>query len=173
MVTVGRVARPHGRVGHVIVRSESDFAAERFRIGETVYALRGEVVTALVVDASREHQGRWVVGFEGVTSIDDAETLRDHELRIAAADVKPLQPGVYYTFDLVGCEVRTTAGDVVGRVESVDLAAGTPLLVVMGQDEVLVPLSAAICRRIDVAGKVVEIDPPEGLIDLNWKKPRA
>ena len=48
---------------------------------------------------------------------------------------------------------------------------GTPLLVVDGRfGEVLVPLAETICRRIDVAAKVIEIDPPGGLVELNETK---
>jgi ribosomal 30S subunit maturation factor RimM len=51
----------------------------------------------------------------------------------------------------------------------VELGTGTPLLVVTAgkRGEVLVPLADTICRRIDVAGKRIEIDPPDGLIELN------
>lgn len=174
MVTVGRIVRPHGRVGHVVVASETDFAEERFRAGETLYVLKGDAVEPLTIDASREHQGRWVIGLAGVASIDEAEALRDSELRIPESAVKALGPGTYYTYDLVGCDVRVMTGEPVGRVASVDVNAPTPLLVVVADgQEVLVPMTEAICRRIDVAAKIVEIDPPAGLIDLNWKKPRA
>jgi ribosomal 30S subunit maturation factor RimM len=41
------------------------------------------------------------------------------------------------------------------------------MLVVEGRGEVLVPFASEICRRVDPAGRVIEIDPPEGLVDLN------
>jgi 16S rRNA processing protein RimM len=71
--------------------------------------------------------------------------------------------------------VRTTAGEEVGIVARVDDLAGMPTLVVVQpgaadeptRDEVLVPLSEAFCRRVDVAEKVIEIDPPDGLVELN------
>ena len=71
--------------------------------------------------------------------------------------------------DLVDCDVVTATGQSIGRVTRVELGTGTPLLVVDAgkRGEVLVPMADTICRRIDVAGKRIEIDPPEGLIDLN------
>jgi 16S rRNA processing protein RimM len=68
--------------------------------------------------------------------------------------------------DLVGCEVRTMSGERIGEVARVEMATGVPTLVV-GMDDVLIPFTEAICRRIDPAGRVIEIDPPEGLIELN------
>ena len=51
---------------------------------------------------------------------------------------------------------------------AVQLGSGPPLLVVAApRGEVLIPLAEAICRRIDVAAKVIVIDPPEGLVELN------
>ncbi len=167
MVTVGRVVRPHGNRGHVVVVPETDFADERFRVNEQVYVQRGHEVVALMVVASRLHAGRWIVGFDGVGSIDDAEALRDAELRIAAEALRPLDAGAFYVHDLVGCEVRTTSGTRIGSVVRVDLGSGIPMLVVDGRGEVLVPFASEICRRVDPAGRVIEIDPPEGLVDLN------
>jgi 16S rRNA processing protein RimM len=167
MVTVGRIVRPHGNRGQVVVASETDFADERFRPGSTLFIARDGTVGPIVVTASRPYDARWVVGFDGYGSIDEAETLRGCELRIAPEDVKPLEAGAYYVHDLVGCTVRTIAGDTVGTVERVDLGVGIPMLVVNGDGEVLVPFSDAICRRVSVADRVIEIDPPEGLIELN------
>lgn len=167
MVTVGRIIRPHHNKGHVVVVPETDFPDERFAVGSTLFRERDGGVEPMVVGAVRARDGRWVVGFEGFTTIDDAETLRGLELRVPGADVKPLGEGAFYVFDLIGCVVRTVDGREVGLVGRVDLATGVPLLVIDAGGEVLIPFSAAICTRIDPAARVIEIDPPEGLIELN------
>lgn len=167
MVTVGRVVRPHGNRGHVVVAPDTDFGEERFRVAATVYVQRHEAVVPLTVGASRWQAGRWIVGFGGVESIDAAESLRGAELRVAAETLRPLGSGAYYVHDLVGCDVRTIAGHHVGRVTEVNFGSGAPMLVISGKGEVLVPFADAICRRIDLAARVIEIDPPEGLVELN------
>jgi 16S rRNA processing protein RimM len=180
MATVGRVIRPHGNRGHVVVASETDFGDERFRAGSTLHMLSGDRIEPVVVSASREHQGRWVVGFEGVESIDAAETLRGRDLRVPGDALHELAAGRFYVHDLIGCQVRTSDNTVVGSVERVDFNVGIPLLVVSGgaggtaaADEVLVPFTDAICRRIDLAARTIEIDPPDGLLDLNRRKARG
>jgi 16S rRNA processing protein RimM len=167
MITVGRIIRPHHNRGHVVVMPETDFPHERFDVGSVLYRERDGQAERIVVSANRERDGRWVVGFEGFESINDAETLRGLELRVPADTVKPLDAGAFYVFDLVGCVVRTKDGQEVGPVERVDLTTGVPMLVVAGDGEVLVPFSEAICTRIDPAAKVIDIDPPPGLIELN------
>jgi 16S rRNA processing protein RimM len=122
----------------------------------------------MTVISSREHDGRWIVGFSDVTSIDAAETLRGVELKIPAEEIGRLAPGGYYVHDLVGCRVEMAGGTLVGPVTGVQFGTGVPLLVIAGPNgEVLVPFTDAICRRVDVAGKLVAIDPPDGLLELN------
>ena len=171
MVSVGRVTRPQGNRGEVFVMSDTDFGDERFRPGAVLFTSRNGAVEQLTVAESREHRGAWVMRFEGVLSIDGAEQFRGVELRIPESELRPLGDGAFYVHDLLGCVVRTPDDVEVGRVERVDLMTGIPMLAVGGgAGEVLVPLVDAICRRIDVASKVIEIDPPQGLIDLNRKR---
>jgi 16S rRNA processing protein RimM len=171
MVAVGRVVRPHGLRGQVVVASETDFGEERFQVGAVMYAPAGEgEPRRLTVTTSREDRGRWVIGFDAVGSIDEAEAMRDAELRIPAEDRRVLEPGAFYVDDLIGCRVWTMTGADVGTVERVEMATGAPVLVVGTDDEILVPLADAICRRVDVAAKIVEIDPPDGLLELNRRR---
>jgi 16S rRNA processing protein RimM len=170
MVTVGRITRPHGNRGHVVVLPDSDFAAERFREGEVLRIFRAGEVQPLTVTAGRQQGDRWIVGFDGFDSIDAAETLRGLELKVPAGTLRALEPGSFYVHDLLGCEVRTVEGDRVGTVVRVDLGTGVPMLAVDGGGEVLVPFVDAICRRVDAERRVIEIDPPEGLIALNRKQ---
>jgi 16S rRNA processing protein RimM len=151
-----------------VVQPETDFAADRFREGAELHWMRGGQPGTVRVAAGREFKGRWVVTLEGVDTMNDAETLRDLELRISADALHPLEPGAHYVHDLEGCEVTTASGTVIGRVERVQFGAGQPLLVVGGAEgEILVPLAETICRRIDSAAKRITVELPEGLLELN------
>jgi 16S rRNA processing protein RimM len=171
MVLVGRVARTHGLRGDVIVHPETDFVAERFRVGATMWTRasgRDEEVTIVAV---RLQNGRPVVAFEGFSSIDAAARLAGQELRVPEAALQPLTPGRYYEHQLVGCAVETVDGDQVGVVGRVDSGVGGSRLVVEGaRGEVLIPLAEYVCRDIDTAARRIRIDPPDGLLELNEPK---
>jgi 16S rRNA processing protein RimM len=70
---------------------------------------------------------------------------------------------------LVGLVVRTVAGVEVGTVSEVLHTAAGELLAVRTPDdtEVLVPFVAAIVTSVSLADGTVEIDPPEGLLELS------
>jgi 16S rRNA processing protein RimM len=93
-VLVATVARPQGRRGEVIAASQTDFGEERFKPGSRVHVKRAGAIETLSITTSREHDGRWVLGFEGIGSIDDAETLRGLELRVPESALQPSTPDV-------------------------------------------------------------------------------
>jgi 16S rRNA processing protein RimM len=170
MVLVGRIARPHGIRGQVIVGPETDFVEERFRAGAILWTRsdRGEEV--LTVSSARIQNGRPVIGFAGFATIEDVERLAGCELRVPEDALQPLADGAYYVHDLVGCVVETTAGQRIGEVQRVDGGAGASVLSVAGaRGEVLVPLAADICTEIDTATRRIRINPPDGLLELNEK----
>ena len=168
MVTVGRIARPHGLNGQVIVNPETDFAEERFAVGATLTTRGARGDETLTVSSFRIQGGRPIVGFEGFGRIEDVERLAGLELRVAEGMLQPLAPGSFYHHQLVGCVVESIDGTVVGEVERVDGGVGGSRLVIAGRTgEILVPLASAICVDIDVEAKRIRIDPPEGLLDLN------
>jgi 16S rRNA processing protein RimM len=167
MVLVGKVARPHGIRGQVIVNPETDFIDDRFRVGATLWIRDGQMAP-LTVTSFRVQGGRPVVGFDGFERIEDVERLAGHELRVPEDTLRPLEPGRYYHHQLVGCEVETASGEPVGVVERVEGGTGGSRLVITGtHGEVLIPLATAICVDIDVAAKRIRINPPDGLLDLN------
>jgi 16S rRNA processing protein RimM len=168
LILVGVVARPHGLRGHVIVNPETDFAGERFAPGAAVLIEVEGRLRPLTVSSLRFHQARPIIGFEGVDSVEAAERLAQQALWIREADRPALEAGRYYHSELEGCLVQTAGGALVGRVARVADVGGGPLLVVgAGRDEVLIPLADGICVEIDLSGRRIVIDPPEGLLELN------
>jgi len=165
VITVGRVVRPHGLKGDVVVESATDFAETRFRKGARVTTSTNGVLT---IAASRPQGDRWVIRFTGLDSIEAVEALRDVELQIEPDALGALPAGQYYLHDLIGCTVETAEGQVVGPVAIVYTGAAQAVLGITGPaGEILVPLAGEICREVDVAARRIVIVPPEGLLDVN------
>lgn len=172
LLLVGRVARAHGNRGQVIVNPETDFPDERFVQGTTLLVeLAGQTTERRIANV-RFHQGRPVIGFEGVDSMNAAEALAGAELKVPVSTLGPLPPDTYYRHDLVGCEVRTTGGEVVGKVTDVEGTLERSRLVIARQGgEVMVPMVDAICVSVDPAAKVIVVKLPDGLIEVNAVSP--
>jgi 16S rRNA processing protein RimM len=168
MAVVGRITRPHGLRGDVVVNPETDFVEERFRAGATFWTRTAAGDERLTITAARVQQGRPVVHFDGFDSIEAVEELAGRELRIPVDDLQPLEPGTFYHHQLTGCVVETVDGEVVGEVRRVEGGAGGSRLIVEGRrGEVQIPLAVDICVGIDVDARRIRVSPPEGLLELN------
>jgi len=114
------------------------------------------------------HKGRVVLKFEGIDSINDAETLNGWEVQIPAAERAELEPGAVYLSDLLGTTV-VADGREIGAIADVDFGAGAaPLLVVrQGKKEYLLPFAEEFVEQFDVAQKRLSLRLPEGLLELD------
>lgn len=171
MVLVGRIARAHGNRGQVIVDPATDFPDERFKAGSELFVRRDDAVESVTIREVRFHRGRPIIGLAGIETMDEAEALAGSELRIAPDALQALPAGSYYHHDLVGCSVETPRGEKVGEVRAVEGDAGGSRLVVHSSNgDILIPIAEGICVDIDVTGRKVVVEPPEGLLDLNVTK---
>lgn len=109
-----------------------------------------------------------VVTFEGLTDRTAAEKLTRTKLYVdRSALPEPEDEDEFYHADLIGLAVETTAGEAVGTVVAVPNFGADDLLEVArpGRRSVYLPFTRAVVPTIDVPGRRVVIDPPEGLLD--------
>ena len=123
-----------------------------------------------VVDSVRDHGGRLLLRLEGVADRDAADALRGTVFVIDSGDLPPIEdPDEFYDHQLEGLRVQTTAGTPVGTVAEVLHTAAGELLAVRAEGdggEVLVPFVSAIVTSVSLSDRTIEIDPPEGLLEL-------
>jgi 16S rRNA processing protein RimM len=169
-LTVGRVAKPHGVAGEVIVEVRTDDPELRFAPGAVLRAKgtdHGE--RNYVVESVRPHGSRLLVRLAGVADRDAADALRGDWFVIDSADLPPIdEPDTYYDHQLEGLRVQTITGREIGIVaEVLHTAAGELLAVNRDQaGELLVPFVSAIVTSVSLDTGIVEIDPPDGLLEL-------
>ena len=120
------------------------------------------------IETYREQHRRRILKIRGIDSIDDAESLIGADVRIASAELPPLYPDHYFSFQLKGCAVHTTGGDHVGTVTAILDYGGTEILQVDGGGmEILIPFAKEFLRNIDLDGRRIDVDLPEELRELN------
>ena len=167
LVAIARVVRTRGLRGEVVADVLTDFP-ERFEGLENVTAVfaSGEG-RELKIERFFFQKGRIVLKFSGVDSIESGEALRDTEICIDESDAVELEDDEYFDWELEGCEVKTIEGERLGTVREVMRTGGTEVLLVDGADkELMIPFAEAICLEVDVEGKRIVVDPPEGLLEF-------
>ena len=164
-ITVGRVLRPQGVRGEVVVEVLSD-VPERFAPGSRLLGVReGKPALPVEVAASRAHKSGAVVRFAGSEDRDQAEELRGLWLEIPRSQVPAAEPGTYYHYELLGCLCRAS-GEELGRVAEVVEDGGGLLLIVEGEGRrIPVPFVREFLRDVDVAGARIDLELPPGLVE--------
>jgi 16S rRNA processing protein RimM len=174
-LVVGRVVKAHGLSGELVVDVRTDDPQARFSPGNhlRLKPSRGGVDSATrecEVESSRPHGARMLVRLVGVGDRDGADLLRGNLFVVDSADLPPItDPDEFYDHQLEGLAVRTVDGAEVGSVTEVLHTAAGELLSVRtaAGAEVLVPFVSAIVSSVSLASGVIEIDPPDGLLDLD------
>lgn len=169
-LVVGRVAKAHGVTGELVVEVRTDDPEQRFARGAILRAKTSDHGEHnYVVTAVRPHGNRLLLRLEGVADRDAADALRGSVFVVDSEDLPPIdESDTYYDHQLEGLRVRTTDGRDIGTVAEVLHTAGGELLAVDRADagELLVPFVTAIVTSVSLGTGIVEIDPPEGLLEL-------
>lgn len=165
-LVVGRVVKPHGVHGDLVVEIMTDFPERltdgvRFGVGE------GEAPSDFhEAFRVRFHKGKWLLSVKDLRDRDLAESWRGRFLFLPEQSLDELPEGFYYEHHLVGLVCRSPAGDELGEITGLDRGPGQHRLVVRrGRREFLVPYVPEIVTVVDLEAGTVTIDAPPGLLD--------
>jgi 16S rRNA processing protein RimM len=169
-LTLARLLRPWGRRGEVAAEILTDFPERLVALRQAWLSDGRNPPRAATILSCRLHCGQAVIQFAGVSSIDDAEKLRGLELQVPLSDRTPLPPGRFYISDLIGCAVwEENSAAPLGTVRDVRPLGGPWLLAVETAQggELLIPMAAEICTKVDTSARRIDVRLPDGLRELN------
>ena len=133
-----------------------------------LWALKDTARRELEVEEFWPHKQFLVLKFAGIETISEAEPLVGCELQVPAESRAKLEAGWNYVSELIGCTVFDGSREI-GKVADVQFGAGeAPLLLVRtGSSEYEIPFAEAYLRKVDVGAQRIEMELPEGLLDVN------
>ncbi len=169
LVAVAYAVRTRGLRGELVADLLTDFP-ERFDGLEELIAVApdGRRMT-LELEEHWLQAGRIVLKFAGYDSIEQASALIGFEFAVPEDERVELDEDEFYDWELSGCRVETTEGELIGEVREVLKTGGVEVLLIEGatsKREHLIPLAESICVEIDVERKLIRVDTPEGLLEF-------
>jgi len=161
-VVVGEVVKPHGVRGDVVIEPHTDEAGVRFAAGAVLTAAGRR----LTVKTCRAQGGRLVVGFAGISTRNDAESMTGTMLTAEVPETeRPAGADEFYDRHLVGLEVRLADGSVVGCVTEVMHGPAQDILAIdTPAGERLVPFVSELVPVVDLDAGVVTVAAIPGLL---------
>jgi 16S rRNA processing protein RimM len=165
-LVLGRAVKAWGLKGEVKVQPSADSIA--IVAGSATVYLRGAGgdLAEYVVERVRPAGSAWILQFQGVGTIEQAERLVDRELLIPRSAAPPLPEGTYYHADLIGLKVVTEEGRELGRIADIMETGANDVYVIHGEgSEWLLPATREVVRRIDLAEEIMVVHLLKGMIE--------
>ena len=168
-MTIGRILAPWGTRGKLKVKVITDFP-QRFALSSTVYINR----QPMTIDSTEWHKGEVIIKLSAVGSIEAARHLRGQPVEIHHSQLYSLPEGQYYHSQLIGLEVWTTQGELLGNITAVLTAKSNDNYVVKGNEgEILIPAIEDVVKSIDLNKGRIVIEAIPGLLSLNQKTAKS
>lgn len=165
---VGKIVNTHSLKGEVKVISSTDFEEERFKKGSKLLITRGnQLIREVVVQSYRNHKNFLLVKFEGIDSVEEAEKLKNLQIKIDSDEVGELEENEFYFHQIIGCEVFDENDKNLGEIIDILTPGANDVWVIKGENgkEILIPYIEDVVKQIDIINKKVNIEVMEGLID--------
>lgn len=161
-VLVGKIRRPHGVEGELLVDSYSDFP-ERFKTGNTV--LVGKKLQPMKIKTRRNTTGGMLITFRDVDTPEAAGEFRNQMVYVDRNTLPPLPEGEYYHFQLIGLRVLTEDGKMVGVLNEVITTGANDVYVVVDEEgkESLFPALETVILSVNLDEMKMVVRPQEWL----------
>ncbi|MBI2756146.1 MAG: 16S rRNA processing protein RimM [Chloroflexi bacterium] len=170
-LVVAQVLRGHGTEGELKCRVVTDYP-DRFRPRLTLYA--GEPPVAYRVRSVRFQGPDLLLGLTGVTTLEQARALTGAELTVRVEDAVTLPEGRFYWYQVIGLQVETSEGEVLGEVAEILSTGANDVYVVRGGErgEILIPVISEVVQAIEPESGRVTVHLLPGLLP-DPPKPRV
>jgi 16S rRNA processing protein RimM len=161
---IGRVLKPRGLKGQM--RCFSFLASQGFANPLTeVYFQTGQGISEGYSLRSIIFSGKFFfLSVAGIDSPEIAGKMSGADILVSSVYLRPLEKGEYYWRDIIGLDVLTETGQLLGKIESIFPTGSNDVYVCRNnQREILLPAIEGVIIKIDLIKKQMLVKLPEGL----------
>jgi 16S rRNA processing protein RimM len=163
-LAIGKVRRPHGVAGDVLVEVYTDFP-ERLKPKTVVYASETHIM--LTIRRQRNHNDGVLLAFDGYSTPEQVGRYRNQILYITEEEAKELPEDEYYLHELQGLSVLDENGGSLGKVTEIMQTGANDVYVVTNDAgrEILLPAIAEVILDVDLDSKTMKVHLLPGLVE--------
>lgn len=169
LIQIGKIIGAHGIRGAVKVHSFSDSGDCYSQFSDLIIVSADGRRLDHQVEWSKPHKNGLRLGIKDIASRNQAEAMVGCGIFIARTSLPPLDEDSHYWVDLIGMAVYDTDEQYIGRIVDIIPTGANDVYVVKTRqsrsaDEILLPAIASVVLEVDVPGKRMRVDVPDGLI---------
>lgn len=170
-VELGRVLRPHGLDGGLLISLHSDdpgnlLEAPTIALRAAPGTIPFRVESAESVGAGPGGRARLRLFLEGIDSQERAIRWRDAAVLVPPSALRALPEGEFYWRDLIGLDARDAGGALLGTVAEIVATGAADVLVIQrpGRRDLLLPVLEGLIVRLERERREVWLNPPAELV---------
>lgn len=165
---LGYVQKAHGLKGEVALLLDTDSPNSYTRLTSILLLQKNILVPFMVKKIQILPNQRAIVQLEESNHVDSAQKLVHSEVYLPLSMLPNLNEDEYFLHEVLGFEVIDIAKGKLGKITNFYEGPQQDLLgMSYNEEEVLIPWVEAIVKKVDKINQIIEVDLPEGLLELN------
>ncbi|MBQ2937694.1 MAG: 16S rRNA processing protein RimM [Clostridia bacterium] len=162
---IGQIVNTFGIKGMVKIKPFTDDIT-RFDDLKKVYVETKKNKKQYEIEEVKYHKDMVLIKFKGIDKIEDAELLRNSYLKVDRKDEPELEEGTYYIVDLLGLDVYSDEGNLLGKLDDIFNNGSTDIYVVKDElgKQLLLPAISDVIKEINLEEKKIVVHILKGLI---------
>ena len=167
LIPVGKIIGPHGIKGQLKLHSYSGNAESLSAARSVTLKSPAGTLHEFSINCFKANSGKFIIGLQGFDDINLIDPLLGNEVCLKRSQLPGLEKDEYYWSDLIGLQVFTDDGTLLGTITDIFETGSSDIYVVQGEGrEYLIPAIADVIKVVDPAGGRIVITPLDGLLDL-------
>ena len=164
---LGYIVKTHGTKGQVVAFFDVDYPEDYEDLESVFLEQKGRLIPFFIALMEPVQKGRFIIKFEDINTIEQAETLRNTAIYLPLDELPELEEDQFYFHEVIGYQVIDQNHGPLGTVKDFYDMPQQQLMAMdyMGQ-EMLVPVMDEIVLRADHAAKLLHVKLPEGLLEV-------
>ena len=161
---VGQVVNTFGIKGFVKVKPFTDDIT-RFEELKTLYICKKEKMEQVEIEEVKYHKEMVLLKIKGIEDKTQAEMVKGLFLKIDRKDAKKLPKDTYFIADLIGLDVYTDEGELLGKVDDIYNTGASDIYVVKNElgKQILLTSIKKVLKEIDLENEKITVHLIEGL----------
>ena len=161
---IGQIVNTFGIKGMVKIKPFTD-DIRRFDRLKKVYIKKNNV-EEYEIEEVKYHKDMVLIKFKGVENPEQANLLRNYYLLVNREEEEPLEEGRYYIVDMIGIEVYTDEGKLLGILDDIFNTGSNDVYVVKDElgKQTLLPAIKEVIKSVDIENKKMIVHLIPGLV---------
>jgi len=163
---LGKIFKPHGYKGKVNAWLDVDTPSEYEALQMVFLNMNGSLVPYFI-ESIHILNNKAVIEFQGFDSIEKAEQINNSGMYLPLSELSELSGTEFYFHEVPGFSVIDKTRGEIGDIRQIlDFPSQAVMQVFFKEKEILIPINPQVILEVNREKKEIQIDAPEGLIDL-------